>query len=97
MSRRAEFGDTEDESEDSVEPAGRFRVYLGAVAGVGKTWAMLDEGWRRYKRGADVVVGFVETHGREHTAQQIRDLPVVPRKACQYRGTNFEEMDLEAV
>jgi two-component system sensor histidine kinase KdpD len=97
VSRRAEFGDTEDESEDSVEPAGRFRVYLGAVAGVGKTWAMLDEGWRRYKRGADVVVGFVETHGREHTAQQIRDLPVVPRKACQYRGTNFEEMDLEAV
>ena len=97
VSRNAEFRDREDDSEESVEPAGRFRVYLGAVAGVGKTWAMLDEGWRRYKRGADVVIGFVETHGREHTAQQIRDLPVVPRKVCEYRGTRFEEMDLEAV
>ena len=80
MSSDAEYGD--DDSDDSVEPAGKFRVYLGAVAGVGKTWAMLDEGWRRYKRGADVVIGFVETHGREHTAQQIRDLPIVPRKTC---------------
>ncbi|MGA3353945.1 MAG: universal stress protein [Acidimicrobiales bacterium] len=93
-SRTAEFGDTGDES---VEPTGKFRVYMGAVAGVGKTWAMLDEGWRRYKRGADVVIGFVETHGRTHTAQQIRDLPVVPRKICEYRGTTFEEMDLAAV
>jgi two-component system sensor histidine kinase KdpD len=82
---------------DLVEPTGKFRVYLGAVAGVGKTWAMLDEGWRRYKRGADVVIGFVETHGRQLTAQQIRDLPIVPRKSVEYRGTHFEEMDLEAV
>ncbi len=67
------------------------------MAGVGKTWAMLDEGWRRYKRGADVVIGFVETHGRAHTAQQIRDLPVVARKVVEYRGTRFEEMDLAAV
>jgi two-component system sensor histidine kinase KdpD len=93
----SEYGDSGDESGKSVEPAGRFRVYMGAVAGVGKTWAMLDEGWRRYKRGADVVIGFVETHGRAHTAQQIRDLPVVPRKVCEYRGSTFEEMDLAAV
>ncbi len=97
MANESEYSDAGDESDDSVEPAGRFRVYLGAVAGVGKTWAMLDEGWRRYKRGADVVIGFVETHGRAHTAQQIRDLPVVPRKVCVYRGTTFEEMDLAAV
>jgi two-component system sensor histidine kinase KdpD len=97
MSKDSEYGDSSDGSGDSVEPAGRFRVYLGAVAGVGKTWAMLDEGWRRYKRGADVVIGFVETHGRAHTAQQIRDLPVVARKICEYRGTTFEEMDLAAV
>jgi two-component system, OmpR family, sensor histidine kinase KdpD len=97
VSRNAEYEGAKDDSEESVEPAGKFRVYLGAVAGVGKTWAMLDEGWRRYKRGADVVIGFVETHGREHTAQQIRDLPVVARKVCQYRGTTFEEMDLAAV
>ena len=82
----AEYDEASDESDDSVEPAGKFRVYLGAVAGVGKTWAMLDEGWRRYKRGADVVIGFVETHGRAHTAQQIRDLPVVPRKVCRIPG-----------
>ena len=94
VSRRAE---AEEGSDDSVAPTGKFRVYLGAVAGVGKTWAMLDEGWRRYKRGADVVIGFVETHGRAHTAQQIRDLPVVARKVVEYRGTRFEEMDLAAV
>jgi two-component system sensor histidine kinase KdpD len=96
MSNDSEYAEA-DSSGDSVEPAGKFRVYLGAVAGVGKTWAMLDEGWRRYKRGADVVIGFVETHGRAHTAQQIRDLPVVARKICEYRGTTFEEMDLAAV
>jgi len=97
VSRDAEFGDARDSADETVEPTGKFRIYLGAVAGVGKTWAMLDEGWRRYKRGADVVVGFVETHGRAHTAEQIRDLEVVPRKKVDYRGTTFEEMDLEAV
>jgi two-component system sensor histidine kinase KdpD len=97
VSRDVEFGDARDRSEESVEPTGKFRLYLGAVAGVGKTWAMLDEGWRRHQRGADVVVGFVETHGRSHTAAQIRDLEVVPRKVAEYRGTTFEEMDLAAV
>ena len=97
MSRDAEYADTTQKADQGVEPTGKFRVYFGAVAGVGKTWAMLDEGWRRYKRGSDVVIGFVETHGRAHTAQQIRDLPVVPRKVVDYRGTTFEEMDLEAV
>ena len=82
---------------DAVGPTGRFRIYMGAVAGVGKTFAMLDEGWRRYHRGADVVVGFVETHGRPRTAELIRDLEVVPRKVVDYRGSQFEEMDLEAV
>jgi two-component system sensor histidine kinase KdpD len=96
MSGAFEHMDLDDE-DDSVEPAGKFRVYLGAVAGVGKTWAMLDEGWRRYKRGADVMIGFVETHGREMTAAQIRDLPIIPRKVVDYRGTRFEEMDLAAV
>ena len=93
----SEYGEGGFESDESVESAGKFRVYLGAVAGVGKTWAMLDEGWRRYKRGTDVVIGFVETHGRALTAQQIRDLPIVPRKVVDYRGTAFEEMDLAAV
>jgi len=97
VSSDSDYVDTVDETDDSVEPAGKFRVYLGAVAGVGKTWAMLDEGWRRYKRGSDVVVGFVETHGRELTARQIRDLPIIARKVIEYRGATFEEMDLDAV
>jgi two-component system sensor histidine kinase KdpD len=61
-------------------PRGRLRVYLGAAAGVGKTFAMLNEGWRRNHRGTDVVVGFVETYGRATTAEQVRDLEVVPRR-----------------
>lgn len=76
---------------------GILRVYLGASPGVGKTFAMLDEGQRRASRGTDVVVGFVETHGRKHTAEQIADLEVVPRRRLDYRGTSHEEMDLAAI
>jgi two-component system, OmpR family, sensor histidine kinase KdpD len=83
--------------DEGVRPTGRFRVYLGAAAGVGKTCAMLDEGWRRFQRGTDVVVGFVETHKRTYTMEQIRDLPVVPRKRIEYRGSTWEELDLDAL
>jgi two-component system sensor histidine kinase KdpD len=83
--------------DEGVRPTGRFRVYLGAAAGVGKTCAMLDEGWRRFQRGADVVVGYVETHKRPYTMEQLRDLPVVPRKRIDYRGSEWEEMDLDAI
>ena len=83
--------------DEGVRPTGRFRVYLGAAAGVGKTCAMLDEGWRRFQRGADVVVGFVETHKRPYTMEQIRDLPVVARKQVVYRNSAWEEMDVDAV
>jgi two-component system, OmpR family, sensor histidine kinase KdpD len=76
---------------------GQLRIYLGAAAGVGKTYAMLSEGHRRAERGADVVVAFVETHGREHTAALLDDLEVIPRAQRSYRGTAFEEMDLDAV
>ena len=76
---------------------GTLRIYLGAAPGVGKTFAMLNEGWRRKERGTDVVIGFVETHGRPHTFEQVRDLEVVPRKVIEYRGQNFEEMDVDAV
>jgi two-component system sensor histidine kinase KdpD len=82
---------------DNLEPTGRFRIYLGAAAGVGKTVAMLDEGWRRHRRGTDVVIGYVETHGRRFTAEMIRDLEIVPRVVVEYRGTRFEEMDTDAV
>jgi two-component system sensor histidine kinase KdpD len=87
----------DDESAQAVRPAGKFRIYLGSAAGVGKTCAMLDEGWRRHHRETDVVIGFVETHGRQHTAKLIRDLPSVPRKLVEHRGSTFEEMDTAAV
>lgn len=76
---------------------GRLKVYLGAAPGVGKTYRMLDEGRRRASRGADVVIGFVECHGRRRTEAMIDGLEVVPRTACTYRGRGFEEMDLAAV
>src|SRR5262249_5660743 len=76
---------------------GQLRVYLGAAPGVGKTFAMLNEGWRRHERGTDVVVGYVETHNRPNTLAQIRDLEVVPRRTMEYRGQQFEEMDLDAI
>ncbi|GFJ94193.1 hypothetical protein Prum_078350 [Phytohabitans rumicis] len=76
---------------------GQLRVYLGAAPGVGKTFTMLEEAHRRKGRGTDVVIGYVETHGREHTADMVGDLEVVPRKAMGYRGTTFEEMDVDAI
>ncbi len=76
---------------------GRLRVYLGAVAGAGKTFAMLNEGHRREGRGTDVVIGYVETHGRPRTQEQIGDLEIVPRKKVTYRGVTLEEMDTEAI
>ncbi len=76
---------------------GRLRIYLGAAPGVGKTFAMLNEGWRGRARGKDVVVAFVETHGRENTAAQLHDLEVVPRRTLSYRGSTLEEMDVDAV
>ena len=76
---------------------GILRVYLGASPGVGKTFAMLDEGQRRAARGTDVVVGYVETHGRVHTEEQIGDLEVIPRRSIEHKGTTHDEMDLDAV
>jgi two-component system sensor histidine kinase KdpD len=76
---------------------GQLRVYLGAAPGVGKTFKMLEEGNRRLARGTDVVAAFVETHGRPLTAERLGNLPVIPRKKIAYRGTEFEEMDLDAV
>jgi two-component system sensor histidine kinase KdpD len=93
-------GDTVDgggEDGTGVGATGRFRVYLGAAPGVGKTFAMLNEGRRRQQRGADVVVGFVESHGRERTEELIAGLEVVARLRVEYHGVDLEEMDLDAV
>lgn len=76
---------------------GQLRVYLGAAAGVGKTFAMLSEGHRRQDRGSDVVVAIAETHGRELTARLLDGLEIIPRRTLPYRETTFDEMDLDAV
>ena len=76
---------------------GRLTVYLGAAPGVGKTYAMLGEARRRRERGTDVVVGYVETHGRAQTLAQLADLEVVPRRELSHRGGTFTEMDTAAI
>ena len=76
---------------------GRLRIYLGMAPGVGKTYRMLEEGHRRRERGTDVVVGFVEAHGRPHTLELLDGLEVVPRQRIDYRGVVVEEMDPIAV
>jgi two-component system sensor histidine kinase KdpD len=76
---------------------GHLRIYLGAAPGVGKTYKMLGEGQRRAARDTDVVVGFVETHGRPHTDAMLEGLEVVPRRIVDHRGASFTEFDLDAV
>jgi two-component system sensor histidine kinase KdpD len=76
---------------------GSLRVYLGAAPGVGKTFAMLNEARRRQERGTDVVIGFLETHGRARTLEQIAELEVVPRKCIEYYDKQSEELDVAAI
>ncbi len=97
--------DEEDEEESSTLPQtsdhhhrrGRLRVYLGSVAGSGKTYAMLAEGHRREARGTNIVIGIVVTHGRSQTQAMVGDLEVIPLKKITYRGVTLEEMDTEAI
>ncbi|MCX4803276.1 DUF4118 domain-containing protein [Streptomyces sp. NBC_01214] len=76
---------------------GRLRIYLGAAPGVGKTYAMLEEGQRLAQAGADVVVGFVEPHGRRPTAALAEGLEIISRRTMEYREASFTEMDLDGV
>ncbi len=76
---------------------GVLKLYIGSAAGVGKTYRMLQEAHDLRRRGVDVVVGFVETHGRAETVAVVGDLEVVPRLKIPYRGVELEEMDLEGV
>ena len=78
-------------------PRGHLRVFLGATPGSGKTFAMLREAHDRRSQGEDVVVGFVETHGRKLTEQAIGSLEVIPRLEVEYRGKVMEDMDLDTV
>ncbi len=76
---------------------GVFKLFLGYAAGVGKTYGMLSEAIRRGSRGEDVVIGFVETHGRKPIGDLVAQLEMVPRKKIEYRGTTFEEMDVDGI
>ncbi|MFF5505119.1 DUF4118 domain-containing protein [Streptomyces roseolus] len=76
---------------------GKFRIYLGAAPGVGKTYAMLSEAHRRVERGTDCVVAFVEHHHRPRTEVMLHGLETTPRKEIAYRDTVFTEMDVDAV
>ena len=90
----------EPESFLNLEPRsqkGRLKIYIGPAAGVGKTYRMLEEAHELRSKGTDVVLGFVETHGRAETEHKIGDLEAVPRKKIQYRGVELEEMDVDAI
>jgi two-component system sensor histidine kinase KdpD len=85
------------EAADTGKPGGIFKLFLGYAPGVGKTYSMLSEAIRRKNRGEDVVIGIIETHGRKGVVELAQQLETVPRKRLEYKGTVFDEMDLDAI
>jgi two-component system sensor histidine kinase KdpD len=83
-------------SEEARARRGKLRIYFGANAGVGKTYAMLSAAQRELKAGRDVLAGVVETHGRGETAELLSGLPQLPLRELLYRGTSLREFDLDA-
>jgi two-component system, OmpR family, sensor histidine kinase KdpD len=86
-----------EETTPEEKKTGVFKLFLGYAPGVGKTYSMLSEAIRRQSRGEDVVIGVVETHGRKATQELLSRLEVVPRRKIDYKGTIFEEMDVDAI
>src|SRR5277367_4968218 len=86
-----------DQLGNDVIPGGRHKIFLGMAAGVGKTYRMLQEGQAEAEAGRDVVIGYLETHGRIDTAAQAEALEVLPRRRVTYRDTTVEEMDLPGI
>ena len=84
-------------SEEERAKRGKLKIFLGYVAGVGKTYAMLEAAHQRREEGVDVVVGYVETHGRKETEALVAGLEVIPRREAEYRGINLAEMDIDRV
>lgn len=76
---------------------GKFKIYIGMIAGVGKTFRMLQEAHQLLDNGVDVRIGYVETHGRVNTDAQLAGLPIIPRRKVFYKGKELEEMDLGAI
>ena len=85
------------QKEAEKESRARLKVFFGMAAGVGKTYAMLQAAHDRKAEGVDVVVGYVETHGRADTGALLRGLEVIPRQPLDYRGTTLKEMDLDSI
>lgn len=79
----------------SINTKGRLKIFFGACAGVGKTYAMLSQAKRKFYEGTDVLVGIVETHGRTETAEMLKGIPVIPAKNITYKGIVLKEFDLE--
>ncbi len=74
---------------------GKLKIFFGACAGVGKTYAMLSAGRSALNDKVDVIIGLVETHGREETKKLLDGLPILPHREVQYRGTLIKEFDLD--
>ena len=90
------MADQELELQEQKEPA-KLRIYLGAAPGVGKTYHMLNDAALKRQQGVDIVIGLIETHGRQETADQIGNLEIVPQRVIPYRGVELKEMDIDAI
>lgn len=86
----------ETEAREQESARGKLKIFFGACAGVGKTYSMLSAGKQAIAEGVDVVVGLVETHGREETKKLLEGIPILPHREVQYRGTLIKEFDLDA-
>src|ERR1700733_13486436 len=76
---------------------GKFKIYIGMSAGVGKTYRMLQEAHTLLRNGVDVRIGYIETHGRKETEQLLAGLPLIPRRKLFYKGKELEELDVQAI
>lgn len=85
------------QKEEAREQRGKLKIFFGMAAGVGKTYAMLEAAQQRRADGVDVVIGYVQTHGRAETDALLEKLETIPRKKYEYRGTLLEEMDIDAI
>jgi Osmosensitive K+ channel histidine kinase len=87
----------ESSRKSSPSERGSLRIFLGYAAGVGKTYAMLEDARKRHAAGVDIVIGYFEPHGRQDTIEKTIGLETIPRRRVSYRGTFFEEMDTDAI
>src|SRR5215475_6085065 len=84
------------QADEELAKRAKLKIFFGASAGVGKTYAMLVEAHERRRAGVDVLVGLIETHGRRETEALIEGLDVLPRRSVEYRGVRLHEFDLDA-